>query len=42
MVLSFDSYTDNGYSAPNTIEFDALDTVILLVQLRTPGWLVAK
>ena len=41
-VLSFDSYTDNGYFGPNTIEFDAVETGIPMVLDRTTGWVVAK
>ena len=41
-VLSFDSYTDNGYFGPNTIEFDAVATGIPMVLDRTTGWVVAK
>ena len=41
-VLSFDSYTDNAYFGPNTIEFDAVETGIPMVLDRSTGWVVAK
>ena len=41
-VLSFDSYTENGYFARNTIEFDAVENGIRMVLDRTTGWVVAK
>ena len=41
-VLSFDSYTDNGYFGPNTLEFDAVVTGVPMVLARTTGWVVAK